>query len=108
MKARNLTLIHSLAALMVLAGCSTPPTPSSQGAMMGMGGAGGTGMGGANTAQMCAMHRQMMEGKSPAEQQAAMVAQMRTMQGGGNVTPEQARMHREMMDRNCAAGSTGR
>lgn len=48
---------------------------------MGMGGAGGTGMSDGNPAQMCAMH-------------------------GGNATPEQVRMQREMMEKNCA-GATG-
>jgi hypothetical protein len=74
---------------------------------MGMGGAGGMGMGAGNQAQMCAMYRQMMAGKSPAEQQAAMEAQMRSMHGG-NVTPEQMRMQRDMMEKNCAAGSGAR
>jgi hypothetical protein len=58
-------------------------------------------MGGGNPAQMCEMYRQMMAGKSPAEQQAAMESMMRSMHGG-NVTPEQMRMQREMMERNCA------
>lgn len=113
MKARSLMLVP-VAALALLAGCSTQPGQGSSGSMMGggpggmsgsggmgMGGSGGMGMSGGDAAQMCAMHRQMMAGKSPAEQNAAMEAQMRSMHGG-NVSPEQVRMHREMMEKNCA------
>ena len=115
MKARSLMLVP-VAALALLFGCATPPGQGSTGSTMGgsgsgmgmggsgsgmgMGGSGGMGMAGGDPAQMCAMHRQMMAGKSPAEQQAAMETQMRSMHGG-SATPEQVRMHREMMDKNC-------
>ncbi len=123
MKARSLILVP-VAALALLAGCTTQQGPGmggsgtggsaggmgggmgmgGQGAGMGMGGAGGMGMGGGNQAQMCTMYRQMMAGKTPAEQQAAMEAQMRSMHGN-TVTSEQARMQREMMEKNCAGAS---
>lgn len=121
MKARSIVLVP-VAAFALLAGCTTQqgqspgsPPMGGPGAMggpgggmgMGMGGAGGMGMSGGNQAQMCAMYRQMMAGKSPAEQQAAMEGQMRSMHGG-NVTPEQVRMRREMMEKNCAGASSTR
>lgn len=122
MKRFSLVLVP-VAALALLAGCTTPygsppgapGTGGSSGAMgmggsgggMGMGGAGGMGMSGANQAQMCAMYRQMTAGKTPAEQQAAMEAQIRSMHGG-NVTPDHVRMHREMMEKNCAGMSGAR
>jgi hypothetical protein len=107
MKSRSLMLVP-VAALALLSGCTTQQGHGSHGSMMGgsgsgmgMGGSGGMGMSGGDPAQMCAMHRQMMAGKSPAEQHAVMEARMRSMHGG-TVTPEQVRMHREMMDKNCA------
>ncbi|MFM1991668.1 MAG: hypothetical protein RJA99_4625 [Pseudomonadota bacterium] len=103
MKTRSLMLVP-VAALTFLAGCSTQQGQGSGGSMMG-GSGGGMAMGGGNSAQMCEMYRQMMAGKSPAEQQSAMEAHMRSMHGS-NVTPEQARMHREMMEKNCAGMST--
>ena len=113
MKARSLMLVP-VAALALLAGCSTQPGQGSSGSMMGggpggmsgsggigRGGAGGLGMAGGEGAQMCAMHRPKKAGKAPAERSAATEAQMRSMHGG-NVSPEQVRMHREMMEKNCA------
>jgi hypothetical protein len=124
MKARSLALAP-VVAFALLAGCTTQQGQGSSGSPMGgsgamgssgsgmgmggsggmgMGGPGGMGMSGGNQAQMCAMYRQMMAGKSAAEQQAAMESQMRSMHGG-TVTPEQVRMHREMMEKNCAGAS---
>jgi hypothetical protein len=109
MKLRSLILVP-VASLVVLAGCTSPHGRMMGGspgmAMGGMGpGAGMAGqsmpMGGGNPAMMCEMYRQMMAGKTPAEQQAAMESMMRSMHGG-NFTPEQMRMQREMMERNCA------
>jgi hypothetical protein len=105
MRLRSLVLVP-VVSLAVLAGCTGP-----HGRMAGMGpGPGMMGspgmagqtmpMGGGNPAQMCEMYRQMMAGKTPTEQQAAMESMMRSMHGG-NVTPEQMRMQREMMERNC-------
>lgn len=89
-----------VAALVLLAGCGTQQGHGmAGGGGMGMGGQGGMGTG--NPAQMCAMYRDMMAGRTPAEQQAAMESQMRALHGG-TVTPEQARMHRETMERHCA------
>jgi hypothetical protein len=108
MKASSLMLVP-VAALALLSACTSPQGHGSMmggsGSGTGMGGSGGMGMAGGDSAQMCAMHRQMMAGKSPAEQNAAMEAQMRSMHGG-NVTPEQVRMHREMMEKNCG-GTAG-
>jgi hypothetical protein len=109
MKLRSLILVP-VASLVLLAGCTSPHgRMAGSGPGMAMGGMGGPGMagqsmpmGGANQAQMCDMYRQMMAGKTPAEQQAAMESMMRSMHGG-NVTPEQMRMQREMMERNCPA-----
>jgi hypothetical protein len=51
-------------------------------------------------AEMCDMHQKMMAGKSPQEQQAMMEQHMKAMHG--DVTPEMAARHRQMMDRNCS------
>lgn len=87
-------------ALAVLAACTTEPS-----APMGMGGP-GSGMG-SDTSQMCPMYRDLTAGKSPAEQRAAIEAQMQAMHGG-TLTPEQLRLRRETMERNCAAAPAAR
>lgn len=99
--------------LAMTGGPATPRVagPGRFGGGMGMGDA-GTGMsmgmgGGGDPARMCAMHREIMAGKSAAEQQAAMQTRMRSMQGG-DVTPDRARMQREMMDRQCAGAPAPR
>lgn len=67
----------------------------------GMGaGAGGAQPGNMDMARMCEMHRQMMVGKSPAEQQAAIEAHVKSMHGTAD--PQRVAMHRQMMDR-CPA-----
>ena len=99
MTARSLVLVP-VVTLSLLVGCTTQHGPRHWGPMMG--GPGGQGsIGGGDPDAMCAMDRPTMAGKSPAEQQAAMDVRMRSMHGG-NVTPEQARMQRETMQRNCA------
>jgi hypothetical protein len=125
MKLRRLVLVP-VAALALLAGCTTPPGHGAGGPGMGGPGAGrgsgggmgmhgpgtgaqgpggGMGMGAAgDQAQSCAMYREMMAGKSPAEQQAAVEARMRSMHGE-QATPERTRMYREMMEKNCAGAS---
>jgi hypothetical protein len=64
----------------------------------------GTAMGGGHgrmdMAQMCAMHRQMTAGKSPAEQQAAIEDHIRSRHG--SVDPEMVAKHRKMMEMRCA------
>ena len=82
------------------------------GPMMGGGGGPGQGMGGGmgmggDMAQTCAMYRELTAGKSPAEQRAAVEQRMQSMHGG-SMTPEQVRMRREMMERNCAAAPASR
>lgn len=54
--------------------------------------------------RMCAMHRQMMAGKSPAEQQAAIEAHVKSMHGSAD--PQMMAMHRQRMDRHCAGTGT--
>ena len=92
-------LVVAPAAALLLAGCMHRGGGMG-GAGMGPGPAGGMGTGG-DMAQMCSMHRQMTAGKSPAEQQAAVQAYMRSMHGG-NIGPQQVQAHMEMMDRQCA------
>jgi hypothetical protein len=79
----------------LLAAACTTPSP---------GGRMGSEHGHMDMAQMCAMHRQSMEGKSPAEQQAAIEAHVRKMHG--TASPEMVAMHRNMMDSRCG-GSAG-
>lgn len=108
MTVRSLSL-YLIAAIAVLAGCTAPHMQTGAGpGMAGYGSGGysggmgmGPGMGGAHRAHMCAMHRQVMAGKSPTDQLAAAEAQLRLMHGG-NVTPDQARWHLERMDKYCA------
>lgn len=50
--------------------------------------------------RMCAMHRQMMAGKSPADQQAAIEAHVKSMHG--SAAPQMVAMHRQLIDRHCA------
>lgn len=99
----------------ILAGCvsqGTQPEPPAQPAgTAGMGGMGGmSGMGGMgmhrDQASMCTMYRQMMSGKSAAEQQAAMAEHMKSMHG--TTDPKDVAAHREMMDKQCAAAPANR
>ncbi|MEI7447784.1 MAG: hypothetical protein WCK28_23050 [Burkholderiales bacterium] len=114
-----------VAALLLLAGCTTPPGHAMGGAGMGsaaggmgagmgghgggmgLGGPGGVASSGGDPAQQCVRYREMMAGRTPEAQQAAMEAQMRAMHGGA-VTSEQARMEREAMEKRCAAGPGAR
>lgn len=125
MKMRTLFLVPA-SALIFLGGCSMDHHPGMRGMGMGggagsgpmmgediatgsgpmMGSMGATGQGmGSDMTQMCAQYRDLTAGKSSAEQQAAIEQRMQSM-NGGNLTPEQLRMRREMMERNCA-GATG-
>jgi len=103
MKPIRTLFLAPAAALAVIAGCTTDaPAPMGR---MGMDGA-GPGMG-ADTAQMCPMYRDLTAGKSPAEQRAAIEAQMQAMHGG-SLTPEQLRLRRETMERHCAGAPVAR
>ena len=53
--------------------------------------------------QMCDMHQKMMAGKSTEEQQAMMEQHMKAMHG--DVDPQMAARHREMMEKNCQGPS---
>lgn len=53
--------------------------------------------------RMCEMHRQAMAGKSPAEQQAAIEAHVKSMHGSAD--PRHVAMHRQMMDKHCGTGT---
>jgi hypothetical protein len=83
-------LALSTSGLLLLSACTTPSAGGAkegEHAQMDM-------------AQMCAMHRQMMEGKSPAEQQAAIEAHIKSMHG--TASAEMVQMHRKMMDSQCS------
>jgi hypothetical protein len=54
-------------------------------------------------APMCEMHRDATAGKSPAEQQAALEAQVKSMHGTAD--PAMVAMHRRMMETHCGMGS---
>lgn len=54
---------------------------------------------------MCAMDKQMTEGKSPAEQRAAIEAHIKSMHG--SVSPDMVAHHEKMMKMHCGATSTG-
>lgn len=105
-------------ALGLLAGCASQgastETASKPAGMGGMGGMGGmSGMGGMGNsggmgmhrdqAGMCSMYRQMMAGKSAAEQQAAMAEHMKAMHG--TTDPKEVAAHRDMMEKQCAAAA---
>lgn len=118
MNRMRMLLLVPAAAMVVLAGCATGDGSAmggpgmgggpGSGPMVGHGGGSGQGMGmGGDMAQMCAMYREMAAGKSPAEQREAIEQRMRSMHSG-SMTPEQMRMRREMMERNCAASPAGR
>ncbi len=82
-----------LAAAAVLAACS----PMHRGG--GPGGMGG--MGGGDSTQRCEMHRQMMAGKTPDEQRAAVEAHIRQMHG--SVDQAHVDRHMQMMASRCGA-----
>ncbi len=116
MKHRS-TLLHRLIPIVLaglLAACATPgkgdpgmdaeheahhpkattsaaPSDASSGGQMGQMGQ----MGMMDMKTMCDMHRNMMSAKSPAEREAMMNPQMRSM------SPEMQRQHMEMMAQMC-------
>ena len=118
----NLMQIHRLLAVSAAAtlatGCAMPPEGgagamgpgmragsgmepgmgSGMGSGMGRGGPGGAGM---DMDGMCAMHRQMTAGKSPAEQQAAVQSHIRSMHG--SASPDMVTHHMKMMEMHCPA-----
>ena len=96
MNIRTSVLLIALAAASGLAACTTPREPMmSHGQQMPM----------MNKAQMCDMHRSMMAGKSPEEQQAMMESHMKAMHG--SVDPQMVTQHRQMMEKNCADAGPG-
>lgn len=102
----KMLLSGSTLATLVLAGCASD-AGSGAGTTMhsGHGAGAGSSMGrGHDMTQMCAMHRQMMDGKTPAEQQAAIEAYIKSRHGGAAST-DHAQRHRDMMDKRCAAPS---
>ena len=50
--------------------------------------------------QMCQMHKQMTEGKSPAEQRAAVEEHVKSMHG--SASPEMVAHHTKMMEMHCS------
>ena len=84
------TLVLSLVASTLIAGCAMPHRGS-------MAGSDHRSM---DMSRMCEMHRQTMAGKSEAEQQAAAEAHVKAMHGSAD--PQMAARHREMMEAHCA------
>ncbi|WP_048441022.1 hypothetical protein [Caenimonas sp. SL110] len=101
---RFIPLVSSMILAVGLAGCAATPAQSDahvhadksakpgMGGMGGMGGSGGMGM--MDMQQKCEMHKKMMAGKSPADQQAMMQERMKAM------TPEM-RQRMEAMHQQC-------
>lgn len=58
-----------------------------------------------DASRMCAMYRQMTDGKSEDEQRAAVEAHIRSMHPTAD--PQTVAMHRQMMERSCASGDMG-
>lgn len=91
MNRRTLLALPILGSALVVAACATPREHAMSG---------GHHHGSAeHHRRMCAMHQQAMVGKSPAEQQAAIEAHVRSMHGSAD--PQHVAMHRQMMDRHC-------
>ena len=97
MKAQTLAVV-AIGAL-ALSACGTLDGPPATGQHAGM-----------DAGQKCAMHRATMEGKSPAEQQAAAEAHITAMHGSADAA--HVDRHLQMMERTCgtnpAAGVIGR
>jgi hypothetical protein len=89
----------SLIALLSLAGCATY-----RGGPM-MGGA-GHGADDRDMGRMCDMHRQMTQGKSPAEQKAAVEAHIASMHG--KATSDMVAHHFKMVEMHCGAHAGSR
>lgn len=94
---RTIVAAPALLAALASAGCGMLQhhSGSSGAAQSGM----GTGMAGGqpgrmDMARMCEMHNQMTAGKSPAEQQAAIEAHVRSMHGTAD--PQRMAMYRQM------------
>jgi hypothetical protein len=82
-----------LAATALLAACATPKDDRM-----------GHGPSHMNMEAMCEMHRQETAGKSPAEQQAAVEAHIKSMHGTAD--PSMVAMHQKMMDAHCASSAS--
>ena len=81
-----------LAVTALLAACATPKEDRM-----------GHGQSRMNMDAMCEMHRQATVGKSPAEQQAAIEAHIKSMHGTAD--PDMVAMHQRMMDSHCVSGT---
>jgi hypothetical protein len=81
-----------LAATTLLAACATPK----EGGM-------GHGQSHMDANAMCEIHRQATAGNSPAEQQAAIEAHIKSMHGAED--PDMVTMHRRMMEKHSAPGT---
>lgn len=90
-------VIASLGATLLLSGCAMHRNDGEMaGGMCGQHG---------GMKRMCEMHKQMTAGKTPAEQQAAMEAHIKSMHG--SVTPEMVSHHAKMMEMHCGERATG-
>lgn len=85
-------LVFAAGVVLAVSGCAT-----NQGEQSGM--HRDTSHGHARMAQMCEMHKQTTEGKSPAEQRAAAEAHVKAMHG--SATPEMVAHHIKLMEMHC-------
>lgn len=94
--ARLPSLILPLLVASALAGCASSPHADREAGMASGKGMSGDGCGDKmSMQQMCDMHRQMMNGKSPEERQKMMDEMMPGM------SPDMQQMHMRMMQEQC-------
>lgn len=91
MKVQTVGAITVLGAALVVSGCAT----NQQAGMYD-----GEGRSHGHMSQMCEMHKQMTEGKSPAEQRAAIEEHVKSMHG--SASPEMVAHHTKMMEMHCS------
>lgn len=91
MKVQAVVAIAALGGLLVVSGCA-----SKRQANMHNGDEHSHG----HMSQMCAMHKQMTEGKSSAEKRAAIEEHVKSMHG--SASPEMVAHHTKMMEMHCS------
>lgn len=92
MNVRTIGAITVLGGVLVVSGCAT----DRQSGMHD-----GEGRSHGHMSQMCKMHGQMTEGKSPAEQRAAIEEHVKSMHG--SASPEMVAHHTKMMEMHCGS-----
>lgn len=90
MKIRTVVAIAVLGGVLVVSGCASDRQASMHD---------GAGRSHGHMSQMCEMHKQMTEGKSPAEQRAAIEQHVESMHG--SASPERVAHHTKMMETHC-------